>query len=238
MTSGMRRTLLAERLKGIPLLACLEETELEELATKLRRRRAVARQPLFLQGDHGEELYLILKGSVRIVAEAPGGRELTLAVLEEGNFFGEMALLDGHPRSASAVAASDCELVMLVRSDFFEVLDRSPDSTRRLLAFLSERLRLSNQRLQDVSMQTVKQRLAAVLRDLALREGTLDRQGILLPKEVSHRTLAEMLSNSRETVSRELAELRNRGLVAQEGRRIRVLDTQGLEELLDAEEER
>lgn len=227
------RTLLTQHLENFPLLAALDAADRRTLATKLLQRTVRARQPVFVQGDDGDELYLILKGSVRIVALGAEGREVTLALLSQGNFFGDMALLDGHPRSASAIAAEDCEILVLHREDFFRVLERSPGSVRSLLAFLSERLRRANERIHDVSLLTVRRRLAGVLRDLALRQGTDDGTGILLPREVSHRALAETLNTSRETVSRELAELRSRGLVEQEGRRIRVLALAGLTNLIE-----
>lgn len=225
--------LLSQHLERFPLLAALDESDLVRLAAKLLQRTVRARQPVFLQGEHGNELYLLLSGSVRIVAEGAEGREITLALLSEGNFFGDMAVLDGHPRSASAIAVEDCDILVLRQSDFFDVLERSPASVRRLLSFLSERLRRANERIHDLSLLTVRQRLAGVLRDLAVREGESDDQGILLPREVNHRVLAETLSTSRETVSRELGELRTRGLVAQDGRRIRVLDAEGLKGVIE-----
>lgn len=224
---------LSEHLGRFPLLAALDESDRQRLAGRLQQRTVRARQPVFLQGEVGHELFLLLSGAVRIVAEGAEGREITLALLTEGNFFGDMALLDGHPRSASAVALEDCDILVLRQSDLFEVLERSPASVRRLLAFLSERLRRANERIHDLSLLTVRQRLAGVLRDVAMREGEPAEDGILLPSSINHRVLAETLSTSRETVSRELAELRARGLVAQDGRRIRVLDAEGLKGLIE-----
>lgn len=224
---------LSELLGRFPLLAALDEADRQRVASRLQQRTVRARQPVFLQGEVGHELFLLLSGAVRIVAEGAEGREITLALLTDGNFFGDMALLDGHPRSASAIALEDCDILVLRQSELFEVLERSPASVRRLLAFLSERLRRANERIHDLSLLTVRQRLAGVLRDVALREGEPAEDGILLPSSINHRVLAETLSTSRETVSREIAELRARGLVAQNGRRIRVLDAEGLKALIE-----
>lgn len=224
---------LGEYLERFPLLAALDESDRQRLAGRLQQRTVRARQPVFLQGEVGHELFLLLSGAVRIVAEGSEGREITLALLTAGSFFGDMALLDGHPRSASAIALEDCDILVLRQSDLFEVLERSPASVRRLLAFLSERLRRANERIHDLSLLTVRQRLAGVLRDVAMREGEPADDGILLPAAINHRVLAETLSTSRETVSREIAELRARGLVAQNGRRIRVLDAEGLKALIE-----
>lgn len=227
--------LLKRHLEQFPLLAALEEPDLLQLAARLQSRVVPARKPVFLQGDEGNQLFLLASGSVRIVSEGSDGREITLAVLSEGNFFGDMALLDGHPRSASALAAEDCEILVLNQQDFFDLLARSPQSVRRLLAFLSERLRRANEKLHDVSLMTVRQRLASVLRELALKRGEPDGNGILLPQQINHRVLAETLSTSRESVTRELAELRVRGLVAQDGRRVRVLNAEGLRAIVEGQ---
>lgn len=223
---------LAWRLHEIPLFANLDEDERLDLAGRITFRRYLARQPLFQQGEPGEELFLLLGGSVRIVAQAPGDREVNLAVLSEGAFFGDMALLDGKPRSASVHAVSDCDVAVLRRSDFLEFLDSHPAVSRRLLAFLSQRLRRADGHIRDLSIMTVRQRLAGVLRELALRTGEVGSHGVLLPREINHRVLAEMLNTNRETVTREAAILRHRRLVDQEGRRIRVLDPDGLSEVV------
>ncbi len=221
------------RLRCFPLLSALDETKLAELLPKLRHRRVHASDVVFAQGTKGDELFLLLSGTVRIVSALAGGREVTLAVLTAGDFFGDMSLLDGKPRSAAAYAVEDCELLSLLRSDFFEAMDGSPESIRRLLALLSGRLRQANDRLQSVSLLTVRQRLAGLLCDLARTRGHSENgRGILLPKDVNHPSLAKILSTSRETVTRELAELRAQDLVAQEGRRIRILHVEGLEALL------
>jgi len=224
---------LRAHLARFSLLEALDAADLGRLAAKVSQRRVSARQPVFCQGECGDELFLLLSGTVRIVLEGLDGREVTLALFSQGQFFGDMALLDGGPRSASAIAVDDCELLVLQQSYFFEFLVSSPKSLRRLVTFLSVRLRRSNQKLLDVSLLTLRQRLAGLLRDLALRRGESDHEGILLPRDVNHRVLAEMLSTTRESVSRGFAELRIRGLVAQAGRRIRVLDAEGLRELLE-----
>lgn len=219
---------LAERLSEVPLLSVLEDEHRAELARQMRPRRFRQGQPVFLQGDPGDEMYLVLEGRIRISCESSSGREVTLAILRSGGFFGDMALLDGMARSASAYAETPCEAVLLHRNDFYAFLDRSPASSRRLLAFLSQRLREANDKIQDLALLTVRQRLAAVLADLAVRDGEQTEEGILLGKTVNHRTLAGMLGTSRETVSRMAAELREKNLIEQRGRRVLIIDVEGL----------
>ena len=224
--------LLAPRLRDIPIFSPLEEAERLDLARRTTFRRYAARQALFMQGDPGDELFLLLAGAVRVAAPGPGNREVTLAILTEGAFFGDMALLDGKPRSTSVFAVRECEVGVLGREDFLEFLDFHPPVARRLLAFLSQRLRRADGQICDMSTMTVRQRLARTLRDLALGTGEVGSHGVLLPREITHRVLAEMLNTSRETVTREAAALRHRRLVDQEGHRIRVLDPDGLEEVV------
>lgn len=221
-------TALADELGGVPLFSVLEQKHLCELTRRFRPRHFGAGQPVFLQGDPGEEMYLVLDGRIRISCESTSGKEVTLATFTGGAFFGEMALLDGMPRSASAYAETRCEALLLRRTDFMDFLDRSPASARKLLAFLSRRLREANDKIQDLALLTVRQRLAAVLADLALREGEPEGTGILLGKSINHRVLAAMLGTSRESVSRMAAELRERGLIEQRGRRVLVKDVEGL----------
>ncbi len=229
-------SLSLEQLKLFPLLEGLKKEDLGLLLEEFEYQTMPAGGIVFSQGDQGETLFLLLSGTIRIVALHEGGTDLTLAWLSRGAFFGEMCLLDGRPRSASAIAAEDCELLVLSRSAFSGFLAKSPGLVSRLLALLSCRLRQANDSLQNVSFLTVRRRLAGLLCDLADRRGESDdRPGLILPRDVKHQVLAESLSTSRENVSRELARLQSRGLVAQEGRRIRVLQVEGLKALFEGQ---
>ncbi len=219
-------------LRDVPLFSVLDNDAIVELARAVLLRIYRAGQPIFIQEDPGEEMYIILEGSVKIVRESLSGREITLAFLGKGNFFGDMALLDGYPRSASAYAVSDSKLLMLRRVDFENHLLRKPESARNLLRFLSVRLRRANSKIQDLALLTVRERLAAYLAELAEKEGTASETGILLPKEVNHSFLASALGTKRETISRIAAELRSLDLIAQLGRRIAILDINGLRNLV------
>lgn len=218
-------------LLDVPLFSVLDEEERAMLFERLMPRRLLKGQPVFLQGDPGDEMYLLLEGRVRICCESLSGREITLALLDNGGFFGEMALLDGLNRSATALAESACRLLVLRRVDFQDFLKVSPHATIALLSFLSQRLRQANDKIQDLALLTVRQRLAAVLVDLASREGEVCPEGMLLSTGVSHKLLSGLLGTSRETVSRMCAELKDLGLIEQQGRRIIVRDVEGLREI-------
>jgi CRP-like cAMP-binding protein len=228
----------AARLLEIPLFAVLKENEREVLADKLISRSMLKGQPVFLQGDPGDEMFLLLEGRIRICCESISGREITLCFLNNGGFFGEMALLDGEPRSATAFAEANGHLMVLRRADFQSFLLEVPTAGISLMAFLSERLRRANLKIQDLALLTVRERLAALLLDLAEREGEPGEDGvtIVLPKTVSHKALSGLLGTSRETVSRMCSELKDQNMIAQDGRRIVVLDLEGLRTIFaDAE---
>lgn len=220
------------RLADIPLFSVLDREERQALAAILMPRRILKGQPVFLQGDPGDEMYLLLEGRIRIACESLSGREITLDILKDGGFFGEMALLDGEPRSATALAEAPGQLLVLRRSDFQTFLHRSPKAAVALLAFLSRRLRAANDKIQDLALLTVRQRLAATLVNMALRDGeNLKDGGVALPSGVSHKTLSGLLGTSRETVSRMCSELKDQGLIEQNGRKLIVRQVEGLRDI-------
>lgn len=223
---------IEQRLADIPLFAVLDADERQSLAGSLMPRRILKGQPVFLQGDPGDEMYLLLEGRVRIACESLTGREITLALLTDGGFFGEMALLDGEARSATALAEMPGQLLVLRRADFQAFLHGTPRAGIALLAFLSRRLRAANDKIQDLALLTVRQRLAATLVELALKDGeTRPDGGVALAAGVSHKTLSGLLGTSRETVSRMCSELKDEGLIEQQGRRLIVRQVEGLREI-------
>ncbi|MBI3926467.1 MAG: Crp/Fnr family transcriptional regulator [Armatimonadetes bacterium] len=221
----------AERLRHVPLLAVLEDSQREQLARRAVPRTFEEGEQIFLQGNPGDALYFITEGSVRISIESESGREVTLAIRREGSFFGEMALIDGKTRSASAYAHSRCKCLVLLRDDFQEFVERTPRAALSLLVFLSMRLREASEQIEDLALRTVRQRLAAVLAQYAVREGEPDTGGILLPKNVNYRLLTGLLCTSRESVSRAASDLVDEGRIERQGRRFRVIDLDGLHEV-------
>ncbi len=224
---------LSQQLEKVPLLSVLTAEQRAELAHRMRARRFNTDQTIFMQGDTGDCMYLLLDGTIKVVSETPSGREVTLTLLGPGSFFGDMALLDGEPRSASTYAVEPCQAMALLRSDFFAFLDHTPGAARNLLGFLSQRLRQANARIQDLALLTARQRLAAVLCDLAQRQGTEVEGGFLLPKSVSHRVLAGLLGTTRETITRMAAEFRSEGALEQVGRQLKVTDLLYLQQVVE-----
>jgi len=220
-------------LDRVPWLACLPPDDLARLQERLVPRRFEADEQLFLEGEPGRELFLIEEGSVRVARESSQGREVTLAIRRAGEFIGDMALLDGGPRSASAYAnGGSCRCQVLAGSDLVGALQKNPEAALKLCTFLSLRLREASDQLEELALRTVRQRLAGALARAAARDGEPCSDGsILLPAWFSYQHLIGLLGTIRESVSRAAKELTSEGLIRRQGRQFAVLNVEGLRQV-------
>lgn len=202
-------------LAKVPFFSGVAPDHLETLARSLQRRTVRAGKAIFRQDDPGSSLYVIESGVVKVQRASPEGKEVILAILGPGDFFGELALLDGEPRSADAVAKEDTAVLVLERDDFIAFLDREPAVATKLLAALSRRLRRTDQLVQDAAFLDVPARLARAL--LQLAESPEATTGL------TQSELAAMVGASRESVNRWLQFYRRRGLIESTSGAIRVL---------------
>jgi CRP/FNR family transcriptional regulator, cyclic AMP receptor protein len=198
------------------LFGCLSSEEIQQLVAHARIETVAARQEIFQKGAPGLGLLAVLRGQVRISSMGPDGEQLMLNIINEGEVFGEVALLDGKSRSADAVAMSECELLAIDRRDFVPFLRAHPEVALRLLSVLCERLRHSTEQVEDLSFLDARQRLAKLLLHLA-DDG---RVAVTL----SQRELGSMVGVTRERINKQLAAWQQGGLikVAQGG--ITILD--------------
>jgi CRP-like cAMP-binding protein len=212
----------------VPLFAELSADELAGLEACLRRRRCSKGEVIFLQGDPGTSLYIIESGRVKIVLTSPDGKEVILNILGPSDFFGDLALLDGEPRSADAVALEAGQLLLLQRDDFLGFVETNPGVATKLLAVLSRRLRRNAQLLQDAAFLDVPGRLARVILELAESEGQPGRPGVAISARLTQTELAGMIGASRESVNKWLGSYERRGLIRCERGLIIVLKPQAL----------
>jgi CRP/FNR family cyclic AMP-dependent transcriptional regulator len=215
-------------LERVPFLAALPRDDLRWLSERVRRRRFARGDLIFQKDDPGQSLFIIESGSVRIYVPGTQGADLTLAVMGEGDFFGDMSLLDGRPRSASAAAAADAVLLSLERSDFSSLLQSRPDAAMSILAVIASRLRDSDQMASDLAFLDVSGRLARRLLDLSNTNGVQREDGVLLQVTLTQEELANMIGVTRESVNRNLSMFRRLGLIGREGRKIILRDPKGL----------
>lgn len=211
----------------MPLFADLEEGELERFSQVAVPRTFPAGTRVFHEGDNSDACYIVRDGSFRVTREHSDGRAITLATLGPGEIFGELAMLDGDTRSASAESITDGTLLALPANDVRSLLGRNPEIALKLVAGLVRRLRAANMRLSRQSFQTVPSRVAGILAQLS-REGqdsSADGDGEM--QEVTIRMnqtdLAQLAGTSRESVSRFLAELERAGVVRSGRGRVTVL---------------
>jgi CRP/FNR family cyclic AMP-dependent transcriptional regulator len=206
-------------LQQIPLFAGLSEGEVRTIARHAVVKRVPRTTVLMHQGDTPNALYVVLGGRVRVLVTGADGRELVLDTLGPGEYFGELALIDGEPRSATVVAADDTELGVISKTDFTAVLGSSPETAISLLRGLSQRVRELNEHLTDFALLDVHGRVCRVLGRLVHR-----RDGHLSTDPVTQQEIASMVGASREMVSRVMQALKAAGAIRIEGKIITVLD--------------
>ncbi len=180
-TTRLKGTMLKDTpalLAGHYLFRDLDTAVVERIAALAVTRRLQAGEVLFLKGDEGDALYSVLKGQIRISATGPSGRAVILTTMGPGDVFGEIALLDGMPRTADAIGIAPTELIMIRRGDFMALLEREPSLALHLLKLLCERVRRTSEQVEDSTFLPVPGRLAKRLLVMAEFDGEVVSDGI------------------------------------------------------------
>jgi len=217
MSTEHRSKEALESLRNIGLFSSVRDEDLTAIATLLIERRFPKHKTIVEEGLPGDYMYIIREGRVSVSKLSDDGREKILEFLEAGDFFGEMALLDNAPRSASVRALSDARVLALSRGDFLNVLRANPDLAMAVIQELTRRLRQIDEQASSLSFQRVTQRTRGLLVRLA-KEPT-DRPGICATPALTHQQIADMIGTSRETVTRALKGLKEQGWLEQDGKR-------------------
>lgn len=218
-------------LKRIPLFASLTDADLDNLAVLLRRKGLVKGEMLFRQGDEGSALYIILQGKIKISLSRQADT-VTLALLGAGEFLGEMALLDGLPRSADATAQDDSQVYVLNRRDFLLFLSNNEDAVRAILSALSLRLRKTDKQLAEMCFLSLSVRLAGKLVELADAHDSAQQESQMYSLNISQRELGDILGVSRESINKELKNLRAKMILSTSRRCILIHDLAALKKRL------
>jgi CRP/FNR family transcriptional regulator, cyclic AMP receptor protein len=221
--SETTETSAVELLRSVPLFADLEEGELERFSHVAVPRSFPAGTRVFHEGDSSDACYIVSEGSFRVTREHSDGRAITLATLGPGEIFGELAMLDGDRRSASAESITDGTLLALPANDVRSLLARNPEIALKLVAGLVRRLRAANARLSRQSFQTVPSRVAGILLQLSRDNQDGDGEMTEVTIRMNQTDLAQLAGTSRESVSRFLAELERAGVVRSGRGRVTVL---------------
>jgi len=218
---------IAAALRASFLYPALGPAELAQFAASARRESYRAGEVIFRMGDPGLTMMIVEAGEVRISYPAPDGRTATLNELGRGAVFGEIALIDGGERSADAVAATNCTLIVFERRVFLDMLRESWPLTEAVLKLICARLRRADQRMADLAFSDLPHRLAKLL--IARAKPT--RRGSPPRVSDSQSALATLAGGSRENVNRWLRKWQREGMIAIAEGRIALLDRDGLARL-------
>ncbi len=195
-----------------PFFSGLANDKIDRLVSYSRIETYNAKQPIFAEGSAAESLYGVLKGRVRISGSSPEGGTITFNIILPGQVFGEIALLDGKPRSADATAMTDCELLVLDRREFMQFLRANPQMVERLLVTLCDRLRRTTKQVGDILFTEGHSRVAQKLLELAGANAS-GHDDSAVTVRITQQELGYMLGLSRETTNKQLAEWQKAGLV-------------------------
>ncbi len=221
-----RQTLLQQ----VGLFRSLDPAQLSQITARLQEQHYRKGDIIFQQGDPGVCLYIIARGRVRVYLESADGREVTIRIYETGSHFGEFAVFDGAPRSASAAALGNVATFVLYRDDFLELLRTNFDLVQQVLAFLTERLRYTTTYSEHLAFLSAPARVAAHLLQLA----TADPQSQTPRLNVTQHDLAALACTSRESVNYALRDFAARGLIQIERGAVVILDPAGLKDVVGA----
>ncbi|RDJ21861.1 Crp/Fnr family transcriptional regulator [Bosea caraganae] len=223
----IQASLFSRLLSANPFFAGLSPEGLESIAQICQQRRLPQRQVLFLKGDAGDGLYAIRRGQIRIGTTDDAGQHMTMSLLGSGDVFGEIALLDGRPRTADAVAIEETEMFFVPRREFLHLLGREPTIAIQLIELLCDRLRNMSERMEEGAFLPAATRLARRLVTLVTDYGA--------EIHVSQDELAALTGVSRETVNRQLQQWKRVGLLSLGRSRVMIHDVDGVRRLAKVE---
>jgi len=214
--------------KKAPLFAALDDEAATALQQSMTSSRLERGDILFHEGDQGDRLYVIREGKIKLGRTSSDGRENLLAILGPGEMFGELSLFDPGPRTATATAVAETQLIGLGHDNLQAFLSDRPEVAATLLAALARRLRRTNETLADLVFTDVPGRVAKALLDLSSRFGRPAEEGILVAHDLTQEELAQLVGASRETVNKALADFATRGWIKLEARAVILIDFERL----------
>ena len=210
-------------IRNVPLFSLLRDTELVLLTQVLLRKPYPKNSTVVAAGDPADALYIVISGRLKVMMSDKEGKEVILAILNQGDFFGEMGLIDQAPRSATVVAIDSCELLTMTRADFTKCLQKNFDLTMNVILGLVKRLREADRKIGSLALMDVCGRVARLLMEMA---ETVDGQKVVtkLPKQ----QIAKMVGATREMVTRVMKEMETGGHIEVRAHQILLRDSLAL----------
>jgi len=207
-------------LRNVPLFAVLTENQLEVLTSVVSRKSFPRSTTIIAAGDMTDSLYVIISGRLKVMMSDDDGGEVILAILGANEFFGEMGLLDDHPRSASVVAIEPCELLSLSKQNFKKCMAENFEMTMTVMRGIVKRLREADKKIGSLALMDVYGRVARLLMEMS---ETIDGQKVVT-KKLAKQDIAKMIGASREMVSRVMKDLQTGGFIEVKGGSIYLKD--------------
>ncbi len=207
-----------DHLRKVDLFSALSDEELQSVSDRKIVRRYPKDAVILNEGDHSDALYVIKEGKVKVVKSGPDGKEVVIALMAAGDYFGEISLIDEQPRSASIIAKQNSELIIIRKSDFQEILMSNPTFALNVMRGFCERLRSADRHIESLALMDVYGRIARLLLDLSKPEG----EKMVVPEQLTHQDIANMIGSSREMVTRILKDLSTGGYITIQDRRITI----------------
>ena len=213
-----------ELLKSVSLFCDLNLDELGYISEKMVSKKFKSGNLIFLEESEGKNLFFVIEGSVKVTRLSKDGREVILAMLNAGDFFGEMSLLDGESRSANVIALENTEVLSLNRNDFLDVLNDYPKIAIQLLKEMTSRLRKSDRQIVSLSLSDAEKRIALCIVRFADEQGIIKNGEVTIPKIPIQQDIANMAGTSRETVSRAMSLLSEEKYIKRNGKELKILN--------------
>ena len=211
-------------LESINLFYNIKEDFLNHAASLCKTKKYPKSSMVILEEEYGDRLFIIKNGTVKITRVNDEGKEVIIALLGAGDFFGEMAILDGNSRSANALAQEKCELITINKEDFLDMLKNNFQMCMNLLEELAVRLRKSDQQIEALSLSDAEHRIGVSILNLAEDRGVIKNGEVTIESLPYQQDIANMAGTSRETVSRVLKLFEDRMLISKVGHTLKISD--------------
>jgi len=219
-------------LRNHSLFGQLGVDALSRLASYAHTKAVAAGTTIFEKGDPGASLFAVLRGTVRISNRSADGKDAVLNMITAGGIFGEIALLDGQPRTADALAVSECELMQIDRRDFVPLLTEDPEIALRLIEILCGRIRHTSERVEDITFLDLPGRLAKTLLWLSSQSDSPQTRKV----SITQREIGQIIGMSRESTNKQLREWEEKKWVRLERGGVIVLEPHQLAEIVTGDD--
>ncbi len=224
-------------LPTVSIFRMLDQKEMDQLAQIAQKETFPANKAVFFEGDRSEVLYFILSGSVRVYQTSEDGKERTLTTMGSGRIFGEMAMLDGKPRSASVATNEETVMLVIGHTAFRALCAKHPDMLWKVMEALCDRIRQTTDDLLDMSFRDVPYRLIRTLVNLAHQHGERRADGLRIDLPLTSAGLAGMVGSTADRVSRLLDKFEDEKVLRREGEYLVIADVKSLERSLEYEKD-